>query len=242
MQKDLLWQLTWRVPALEPGTVVITERLPVYFESDNSLTAPLNWTYAPDYSGGDMPYLMALVSVRTDTGVLTYEKDQPIVQDYKVATFRGNTSQSLVIWYNTPGCVRVLSPVRDARLPGLPDELRYMLQNADLSTIQNGASQPPAFLGVEPAHGWCYYFEKVDLASTMGDWPSAAKMADAAISADDHPGYPADRLVLAEAYAMTGQWQKAQTQTEEAYHTDEQSQRLVCSTWNRISVNADRSR
>lgn len=236
-QNDFLWQLTWRAPAIEPGTVVITERLPHYFESDNSLTGPLNWTYAPDFTKGEMPFLMAFVSVRTETGVLSYDANQPIHQNYKVVDFYGNTSDSLVVWYNRQGCVRVLAPGRDAKLPGLPEELKYVLPNANLDLVLDGSSTPPAFLGKEPEHGWCYFFEKVDLAVSRDEWESAADLADQALALDENPNNPAERLVLAEAYAMTGKWQKAKTQTDLALAGSDRLQRMVCSTWNRISAN-----
>jgi hypothetical protein len=46
-QKNLFWQMTWRAPGLKPDTLVLmNEELSFY--ADNSLSAPLNWIYAPD--------------------------------------------------------------------------------------------------------------------------------------------------------------------------------------------------
>ncbi len=45
--KDFYWQLTWRAPGLKPGTALLSNDIPLYYYSDNSLTAMLNWTYAP---------------------------------------------------------------------------------------------------------------------------------------------------------------------------------------------------
>ncbi len=50
-QRDYFWQLTWRAPGIKPGTILLTSEMPFEYDWDNSLTAPLNWTYAPDLQG-----------------------------------------------------------------------------------------------------------------------------------------------------------------------------------------------
>ncbi len=64
-QQAFFWQLAWRIPSLEPGTTILSaQMLPMYFNSDDSLTAPLNWTYAPDLQSYELPYLMLFASER----------------------------------------------------------------------------------------------------------------------------------------------------------------------------------
>ncbi len=58
MQRDFFWQLTWRAPQIKPGTVLLTSDLPFPYDWDNSLIAPLNWTYAPQLQGRELPYLI----------------------------------------------------------------------------------------------------------------------------------------------------------------------------------------
>ncbi len=58
MQKAFFWQLAWRAPGLEPGTAILTSDLPFTYYSDNSLSAPVNWTYAPGNQSLSMPYLV----------------------------------------------------------------------------------------------------------------------------------------------------------------------------------------
>jgi hypothetical protein len=44
-------------PSLEPDPVTLTDEISVDYESDISLTAPINWIYAPNYkSGHDLPF------------------------------------------------------------------------------------------------------------------------------------------------------------------------------------------
>ena len=53
--------MSWRMPALEKGTILISNDLPVTYYSDNSLTGPLNWIYSPP---GEMNVILYFASVR----------------------------------------------------------------------------------------------------------------------------------------------------------------------------------
>jgi hypothetical protein len=51
---------------------------------------------------------------------------------------------------------------------------------------------PPAIVfGKEPAHGWCYYYQKADLARQRGDWIQIPNLLKAAL---DNGNYPEDGL------------------------------------------------
>ena len=64
-QRALYWQFAWRIPALAPGTVIFTKEMPLDYETDLSMTAPLNWIYAPDYQrGDDLPYILLYTEKR----------------------------------------------------------------------------------------------------------------------------------------------------------------------------------
>ena len=48
LQKSFFWQMTWRIPDLQPGSILLSSDTPFEYSSDNSLTFPLNWIYAPE--------------------------------------------------------------------------------------------------------------------------------------------------------------------------------------------------
>lgn len=244
IQNNFLWQMYWRAPAIEPGTLIISEKLPHYFESDNSLTAALNWMYAPDYSGGDLPYLLSYGSVRINTGVLSFNPDTPIHQNYKVTDFHGNTSQAVVLYNKLPGCVRILNAERDKRLPALPTTIlkalplsRPELISSDPATIFS----PPVFLGQEPIHGWCYYFEKADLAGSHADWEQVANLGDQAFLLENRKNEPEELIIFIEGYAHTGEWEKAVNLTREAFQKDPLLDKSLCLSWGRIERNVNLS-
>ncbi len=237
IQNDFLWQLQWRAPGIQPGTLIISEKLPHLYESDNSLTAAINWMYAPEFTGDPIPYLVSYGSVRLRTGKLKLEPDTPIVQDYRVAAFRGNSSQAMVVYNKLPGCVRILDPERDKWIPNLPNTILKALSLSRLDLViadPEKAATPPMFLGKEPAHGWCYYFEKADLAASLKDWQRVAELGDQAQKEKLAPGVQAEWIVFIQGYALTGRWQEATELTRTTWKADPELKRPLCTAWGQI--------
>ena len=98
-QQAVYWQLAWRIPALKPNTAILTDFVPIDYETDLSFTAPLNWMYAPDFHGGDLPYAMIYVNKRLgSTSLSDIKPDTVIALPYRTVTFHGSTSQAIVIY------------------------------------------------------------------------------------------------------------------------------------------------
>ena len=58
VQKNFFWQLSWRIPAIEEDTVILLNEGALKFYADNSLSASLNWIYAPDATEAHIPYML----------------------------------------------------------------------------------------------------------------------------------------------------------------------------------------
>jgi hypothetical protein len=95
----------------------------------------------------------------------------------------------------------------------------------------------PAIYYPEPAHSWCYYFEKADLARQFGDWKEVAKLGDAALKLEDHPNNPVERFVFIEGYAHAGDWDRALKLSKESYQVSKDYvDPLLCQLWARIET------
>lgn len=239
-QKAFFWQLAWRVPGLAPGTTLVTNDLPLRFYSDNSLTAPLNWIYAPANRSQAMDYMLFYSSVRLrEDSRLTLSPGLPIEVDYLAAAFSGSTDQVVVLYYQPPACLRILDG--DIELGNLFLPLQIRMAAASLGStawIQPATAAPalpPAqYYGPEPARGWCYYFQKADLARQAGDWQTAAGLGDSAFELGDYPNDPAERMPFIEAYAHTGRWDDALDQTRQSAQISPAMQPVLCALWQRI--------
>ncbi len=241
VQRSMFWQMTWRMPDLQPGTALLSNELPVTHYTDNSLTAPLNWIYDPQNQPPVMQYALLYPTLRKETMLSSFKAGQSIDLDYLAASFQGNTSQMVAFYYNPPGCLRVLDPQVDVYNWLIPIYLKESLSLTSTSPIlpepQPGKSipRPPApIFGEEIAHGWCYYFEKADLARQMGDWQQVAALGDEAFASSDYPNDPLERFPFIEGYAHVGKWDQAVNLSQDAYtFSPSLMQPMLCKLWER---------
>lgn len=212
-QEDFFWQLTWRAPALEPGTALVSEDLPFskYF-SGTSLSAPLNMIYDPGNKTSNLNYHIILTSSPLGDAIPSYDPGIPFEISYRGLDFHGNTND-LIVFYKPPkGCLRLLSSEVS------PDEFRYSdraalwaksIPRSNLDLIITNPTVPAVpdakYFGEENTNQWCYYFEKADLARQQQDWTKVIEIYDQAGNAGFSPGNIPEWLPLMEAYFQTGQ-------------------------------------
>lgn len=235
VQRGFFNQMSWRIPGLKPGTILLSNDLPVKFSSDNSLTGPLNWMYSPP---GEMRSILYFASFRVGTTLPSIEPGLAHTLDYRGPIYRGNTSNILVIHFEPPGCFRVIDPEVESENRLLPEAVRDAAPYTNRSVIlfEQEAVRPESLYGSEPAHGWCYYFERADLARQMGDWDEVLRLGEAAFALDDHPNDPVERFVFIEGYAHAGKWIEAKEQSIEAWRiSKEYMAPMLCSLWARVS-------
>jgi len=238
-QKDLFWQMNWRAPGLKPDTLVLmNEELSFY--ADNSISAPLNWIYAPDFSGRQIPYALFYPTNRLGGSLLSLEPGFPVNFPYIAGDFKGNTSDVVAFYFDPPACLRLLDPVLDVDNRFISDE-SLMRQAATLSNTDRilaaQESMMPSIYGPEPAHGWCYYFEKADLARQFGDWDTVTRLGDEAFALNDYPNNPLERFVFIEGYAHEGKWERAIELSNTSYTVSKDFVRpSLCRLWGRIEM------
>ena len=95
---------------------------------------------------------------------------------------------------------------------------------------------PQEILGPEPEHGWCYYFEKADLARQMQDWDEVVRLGDAALELGYTPeksgsNSPYEWMPFIEGYAHSGRWEQAASLTEAAFEKDASYGAMLCNLW-----------
>jgi hypothetical protein len=231
--------MSWRAPGLKPGTVVLmNEELSFY--ADNSLSPSLNWIYAPENHSDQIDYVLFYPTNRENGELPELKPDIPIDYDYIAGHFTGNTSQAVAFYYDPPSCLRLLEPDLDAdnhfiQLESLMREASALSDSSRIVTSSEAVM--PAIYQPEPAHGWCYYFEKADLARQLGDWKQVAKLGDAAFQLSDHPNNPIERFVFIEGYAHTGDWERAVKLSRESYKVSKAYVApLLCRLWKRIET------
>jgi hypothetical protein len=239
-QRNIYWQMAWRMPALKPNTIILTHQMPIDYETDASFTAPINWMYAPDYTRSNVPYLMLYTEKRVGGGALpALEPGIPVAFNYRTVSFYGNTSQAVVIYMPRGGCLRVLDPSQGdmETYEKLPGNFTQSVPLSDPSRIMTNpeAAATPMFLA-EPNHGWCYYYTKAELALQTGDYQKVVSLGNEAISLGYQPTDQNEWLIFIKAHALTSDLETAERISAIALDKDVRVRRGICTAWQYIQI------
>lgn len=235
--KNMFWQMTWRAPGLEQNTIVVLNEELAYY-ADNSLGAVLNWIYAPENRTDQVDYVLFYPRSRLGSSLPALEPGLPVHYDFLAGRFAGNTSQAVVFYYSPPRCLRLLDPEIDSINRLILDD-SFMRKAAKISRttpiLDETSSQMPGIYNPEPLHGWCYYFEKADLARQLGNWSEIVDLGKIAFGLEDYPNDPLERFVFIEGYAHAGDWEKAVELSITSYRVSKSYMGpLLCKLWDRI--------
>jgi len=80
----------------------------------------------------------------------------------------------------------------------------------DLIRAEASANLPPVeIFGPEPAHNWCYYYQKASLARQQGNWEEAARLGDEARAKGLRPVDLVEWMPFYFAYSKLGRYDDA---------------------------------
>ena len=85
----------------------------------------------------------------------------------------------------------------------------------------------PFFMEAEQEHGWCYYYQKMELALQTGDPEKAASLADSAFSQELTPRDSVEWIPVVESYVQTGRMEEAESAAENL-SSDVKMERSAC--------------
>jgi len=202
-QKTVWWQLWWRAPGLEDGTVLLVSIPEEGFYEDYEIWAPANLTYRPGAQtitiGAEILNPNTIWEVRAGGSEERWMRKLHYERDF---------NRSLLLYLRSPSsCLRVVDR-EDLTLPLEYDaELIPILRFSHVEQIDvagEAAPPPTVMFGHEPEHGWCYYYQKAELAKQAGDWETARRLADEAMAAGLKPADQVEWLPMLEAYLWSG--------------------------------------
>ncbi len=241
-QQAIYWQFAWRMPALQPDTVVLTHQMPLDYETDLSMTASLNWMYVERIDPPRLPYALIYTEKRLGGAVLPHlGAGSPIRLPYRTLTFTGNTSQAIVVYVPPNGCLRVLDPAYgDAETYArFPEALSRPIPLSDPSRIvleAEARSLPSPPFSAEPPHSWCYFYEKAEQARQSREWQEITELGRQAAAQGFAPQDAFEWLPFIEAYARTGELAAAGALTRQAWEQEPRLRRGLCALWRRIQA------
>ena len=212
--KAFWWQVVWRAPGLNKETTLFIKYPTFDYGPDGDVvTGPANVIYDPEITNQ--------IPVTYTLGTLAFSKEEAkdiMIQapdrpgGYRTHAWTKHYDNLLVMSQPTEGsCVHVI----DGQWPRYSvDDIDRILLVEEYSKIQNVLADgepphPPASLfGAEPAHTWCYYYEKAELAFQKGEWETIVQLGDEAIQNGEYPIDRVEWMPFLQAYAHLGDEQK----------------------------------
>ena len=118
-----------------------------------------------------------------------------------------------------------------------------MIPISNLEQIITNPEQPVSLsteiFGEEPAHTWCYYFQKADLAKQTQNWELVVQLGEEAFSQGYYPFEKSEMLLFIEAYGLTNKLDKALELSTDLYFNYPNIRNSLCSTLTRIKNNSN---
>jgi len=238
-------ELTWRAPELQPGTAVVTDEeilgyMGQYATSFGIITAyqPGNVT-APPYWYFPVYY--------TYPDINEFVSGIPLEARKLSMQFTGASQNSLVISFNPEldRCLWVLRP-EEANLRLISADMRSLsaASNTHLIGDNHGRERalPAAIFGTRPEPGWCYYFEKADLARQFQDWEAIVRLLMQAKASGEQAGNGFEYIPFIEGYAHLGDWDTVRALTRTARRVTSGMEPSLCSTLDRLKSSVPPSR
>ena len=204
------WQVSWRVPALRPGTtLVINYPSPNIGDDGFGVMEAANMIYFPQPSASiPVHYPVSAITLSNVNlqDVLVGKLSRQT--EYRSHTVDFDYGNVLVLSQPTPAsCVHIVDgnqPLISALDPG------NVILVSPSSNIENVIVDSDPYIpqdfafGPEPEKKWCYYFEKAELALQLGEWKKAVSLGEEAIRLGLHPEDQSEWMPFLQAYAVTG--------------------------------------
>jgi hypothetical protein len=235
-QQRAFWQLYWRAPALEEHTAVFSDGTLFRYTGGYPTASALNVLYPQRDDTNELDYWF----LELDRGYFRYlpemiAEDFPIKEVFRQYTFSSTSRQSLVVFYEPDlgNCLWVMRE-SDRFNPDIPALTKEAVPISNLSRIlvaEPGVPLDAQVFGEEPAHTWCYFYQKAELARQQEDWVIIVALAEESAVQGFSPNNRLEWLPFVEAFAHTGDWARAMDLSMDALEYSKSTRNLFCPIW-----------
>jgi hypothetical protein len=222
LQSQKFWQsFIWRVPNLENGTTLVGLRPSPIYEG-YYIWSPANLIYRPTNS----KKITISAEVLNRDIVKNIQLKLPYEKDLRSLEIEHNYAKTLVFSQPTEkSCLRLIDN-QQIELSIYDDEVIELA--APYSSINmilaDSAVNYDAFSDLfrtdTSADTWCFYYEQAALARQFGDWDKIIELIDTTESKGLSPYDSIEWMPFIQAFAYTGNMDRAELLIDEMIHTD----------------------
>ena len=246
--RNFWWQVYWRIPRIKEGTLLAVHYPSINYgegfgEDIEIVSGPANFLYySQPQTGIDLVRYKLGATLFDQQGIenILGEKEKKS-KPYRSHTMFLNYRKTLIMSQpSAASCVHVMDARWIERSQYDPEQLAQLLPHSKIEfalTENEGASPPFDFVfGAEPAHGWCYYYQKAELARQQGDWETVAVLDAEAASLGLEPSDLVEWTPFLQAYAYLGQIEEVERLAAHFKNDSFHSQQL-CENLNQMNTN-----
>jgi hypothetical protein len=235
-QRAFYWQLYWRAPNIQPGTALISNGEIFSYVGLYSSSMAISLLYPPAEPPQNMPYWFFSYWERLYKFPNELLAGTVLEEGIRNYSFRGNSKDAILLDFSPESkrCLQFIS-LRDEADSDLPETFRNLLSISSLSLIEReapgGWKPPESIFGPEPAHTWCYYFEKAELAYQSEDWQEIIRLMEEAKTGGFAPSDMKEYLPLLQAYLQTGEVESARSLSLQMARLSNNIDDRICKVW-----------
>lgn len=212
-------QVSWRAPMIEEGVTLIASYPGSPLSEDYFIWGPANFIYYPE------PQDANVLQIKLPAAVLNSGTVNQIISNGSEETplRRGNYLERdfgnvlVMIQSRADTCVRFIDGDAPELSPLDAERLVLVAPHSRLDAVitEGDFRTPPTeVFGAEPERGWCYYYQKADLARQRSEWDAIPVLLDEALDNGYYPNDGLEWMPFFQAYAAQGDVEKISEMTK----------------------------
>ncbi len=207
--QNFWWQVAWRAPMLAKNTTLVAQWPNAIQQEDYFVWGPANLIYYPAPQNVDYIQPGVYAAILTPQNVQRIlDRERQVYDNRRTIRTFANFRNILIFDQPTTGaCVHALDN-KQLQLSAADDNtIRQIAPFSEIEHILPDASPqtpPRVVFGLEPAHGWCYYYQKASLAQQRGQWAEVAALGEQAKRQGLEAKDRVEWMPFLQAYAQEG--------------------------------------
>ncbi|HNK64645.1 MAG TPA: hypothetical protein PLE14_11350, partial [Anaerolineales bacterium] len=233
------WQVAWRAPKIREGVTLMALYPGSPLAEDYFIWGPANFIYYPEKQNTDPMVVKLPAAVLSGDAVTQITTTGGIETPLRRGNYleRDFSNVLVMVQSNENSCVRFLNgnaPELNASDDGRVVMIAPYSKLDAVLTNGNSPIPPASVFGAEPEHGWCYYYQKADLARQRGEWDAIPGLLDEALEKGTYPNDGLEWMPFLQAYAVQGNLDEMREMTK-VLVLDKYLRLQVCNNMSRFS-------
>ena len=207
--RNFWWQVAWRVPQFEKNTTLVANIPGVATEEDYFVWGPASLIYYPENQNPEsiQPGLFAAILNKDTVAKVLARERQEFDNRKNIITYKNYRNIVVVTRPSVDSCVHVMDGNHPEYSNNELDSIRDIGPYSEIEHVlvdESPHTPPEIIFGPEPAHSWCYYYQKADLARQRGDWAEVIQFGERASMQNLAPLDLVEWIPFLQAYAQLG--------------------------------------